>query len=140
MNFDDDFGSDFNALFNLVWNRFNAPVKDMQPYRAYVVEGKGLEIVCKTIGINKEDISVRLDKEKGAGYPTLKIQGSTEDKQIHFTNKVDLTIQLKVDADKIESVQYDSKNGLTTIYIKIKQEPKKSIEAKRIDDSADIDW
>lgn len=139
--FNDDFGGNFDNFFDLVSSVFNAPVKDMYPYHVYLVKDKGLVIVCKTLGIAKENISVRLDKEKGAGYPILRVTGATENKKINFTNKVDLSIQLKLDADRIESLQYDVKDGLTTVYIKLKQnKPERSIEAKYVDGPADIDW
>ena len=139
-NFNDDFDGLFDDLFGGMWNRFNSPVKDMSPYKAYEIDGKGYVIVCKTLGIAKEDISVRVEKEKGQAYPVLKIKGETTIDKINFTNKVDLGIKLKIDK-MIENVNYEVKDGLTIIYLKTKAPIKDEISVNYIDDGGkSLDW
>jgi len=139
MNFD-DFDDLFSQLFTGAYSRFNTPVKDMQPFKAFAVEDKGYVVVCKTLGISKENITVNLTKEKGTNFRLLKISGETNLEKIDFRNKVDLGIRLKFE-EEIDSIQYEVKDGLTIIFIKTKQpEVKDEIKASYIEDSAGLDW
>ena len=135
-----DLFDDFDGLFSSLYNRFNRPVRDMSPYAVYKSPGKGYIVVCNTLGMDKNDLSVNIERSKGRAYPVLRIKGATEIKKIDFRNTVDLAVLLKLD-EEIESVNYEVKNGLTIVYIKVKivEEPK--IEAKYIDDdSSSLDW
>jgi len=134
------FDDEFFDLFDGLWNRFNRPVLDQRPYKAYEVEGKGFIIVCNTLGIAKENITVRIEKEKGSAYPILKIKGATNLDKINFKNSIDLGIKLKLGCD-INSVNYEVKDGLTIIYLETKQAEKDKIEATYIDDCGKaLDW
>ena len=135
-----DFFDNFDDIFNLMWNRFNRPVKDQSPISAYKADGKGYVIVCNTLGMDKNDLSIRVEKQKGRPNPVLHIKGSTNLEKIHFNNTVDLSLELRMDSE-IEDVSYEIKNGLTIIYIRCKlddQEP--SITAKCIEDGDAFDW
>lgn len=130
----------FDDLFESMWNRFNRPVKDLYPYSVYRSEGKGFVVICNTLGMDKNDLSVRVETQKGTPYPILHIKGNTDLQKINYKNSVDLAIQLRFDK-KIESVNYEVKNGLTTVYIKTEQqfiEP--AIEAKCLEDDDAFDW
>lgn len=135
-----DFFDDFDNMFSNIWNRFNRPVKDQTPYSVYKATGKGYVIVCNTLGMDKNDLSVNIEKEKGRPYPILRIKGETKIEKINFHNSVDLAIQLKLE-DEIEDVNYELRNGLTIVYIKVKTVETPKIEAKYIDDgSRSLDW
>ena len=133
------FDDEFNDLFNGLWNRFSRPVLDQTYYRAYSVPGKGFIIVCNTLGISKDDISVKIEKRKGDAYPILKISGETKLEKINFQNKIDLGIKLKFDRE-IESVSYEVKDGLTIVYLKTKTEEPEKFEVKYADTSNTLDW
>lgn len=134
-----DFFNEFDGLFDKMWNRFNRPVFDQKPYNVFDVPGKGFIVVCNTLGIAKENISVRIESEKGQGFPVLKIKGETDISKINFRNSIDLGIKLKLD-NPVESVSYEVKDGLTIIYLQTKKEEKEQITAKYIDDSGALDW
>lgn len=133
------FSDEFNDFFNQIYNSFHRPVKDMYPYKAYRVEDKGFIIVCNTVGIDKDKLSVGIEQEQGRRYPILKIVGATKLEKINFENKVNLGIELKLDRE-IDSVSYEVKNGLTTVYIKLKEKEIDKITAKEINNDEGFDW
>lgn len=129
---------DFDSFFDRAWNNFNRPVKDMYPYQAYKAEN-GYIIVCNTLGIDKKDISVGIEREKGTAYPVLKIKGKSELERINFENSVDLGILLKFRSD-IASVKYEVKNGLTIVYLKVEEPEKPQLSAEYIEPGDDFDF
>ena len=137
MSLFDDFG-DLNQFFNQAWNQFTRPVKDMQPFNCYSCD-KGYIIVVNTLGIDKNNLSVTLENEKGRAYPVLKIVGETNLEKINFKNKVNLGISLKID-QHIKDISYKCENGLTTILVETeKPTAAKIINAKMVDDNS-LDW
>ena len=129
---------DFENMFDRLTSRFNRPVMDQQPYSVYSSE-KGFIVVCNTLGIDKNDIKVNVTKEQGNPYPVLSVTGDSKIEKINFSNSVNLRIRLKLN-DEIESVSYESKNGLTLVYLKVKTIKPETIEGKYIDDSSSLDW
>ena len=137
MNFFDD----FERLFARMDNIFNRPVKDQKPFTVYQND-KGYIVVCNTLGINRNDLKINISKELGNPYPILSIVGETKIEKIDFSNNVNLRIRLMME-DEIESVSYETKDGLTLIYLKMKQLTNKidTLEAKYIDDGSNpLDW
>ena len=49
---------------NLELNKFNRPVKDMQPYNMFENDN-GYVFVIHTLGLGKEDVSVKLKNKRG---------------------------------------------------------------------------
>lgn len=136
-----DLFDDFDGIFSTLFNRFNRPVREVNAYSVYKSPGKGFIVVCNTLGIDKNDLTVNIEKEKGRPFPILKIKGKTEIEKINFSNTVDLAIQLRLTAEDIQEVKYEMKNGLTIVYIAVKVEEAPKVEAKFIDDdSASLDW
>lgn len=137
-----DFFDDFNSIFNALTNRFNRPVREVNGFTVFKSPGKGFVVVCNTLGINKDDLKVGIEKQKGRAFPILKVKGSTTIENIGFKNSVDLAIELKFDSE-IENINYKMENGLTIVYIKLKnlKEEKPQLKANFID-SADtnFDW
>lgn len=132
---------DFDDLFSKIWNNFNRPVLDQRPFKAISVD-KGYLIVVNTLGIDKSNLSVTLQNEKGRAYPILKVVGETKLEKINFQNKVDMGISLKID-DDIKGISYKCENGLTTIFIETepKQQIVNTIQAKLVDDDdGSLDW
>ena len=135
-----DFFGDFDGLFSSLYSRFQRPVKDQSPYAVYKSPGKGYIVVCNTLGIDKEDLSVNIEKEKGRPFPILKVKGKTEIQKINFSNTVDLALQLKLDSE-IKDVKYEMKNGLTIVYIATKVEEVPKVEATYVEnDGSSLDW
>lgn len=129
--------NEFDSLFSKVWNNFSRPVADQYPFKTIKKEN-GYVIVCNTLGLAKEDVQVNIESKKGSPYPILKVSGETAIENISFQNKVNLGIQLRMEQE-IESVKYEVKNGLTTIFIKTKSEdPVKNIKAEYSDGSLDF--
>lgn len=125
-------------FFDNLFNTFNRPVKDVQPFRMYAVDGHGYIVIVNTLGIDKDKLRVSLKTNTGRGYPTLTVQGETKIEKINFENKVNLSVILKI-PEKIESISYDSKNGLTSIYLKTSSSEEKIMKAQSIEDGS-INW
>lgn len=137
MNFFDD----FERIFARMDNIFNRPVKDQKPFTVYQSD-KGYIVVCNTLGISRNDLKINVSKELGNPYPVLSITGETKIEKIDFSNNVNLRIRLMMD-DEIESVSYETRDGLTLVYLKMKQLTNKidTFEAKYIDDGSNpLDW
>jgi HSP20 family molecular chaperone IbpA len=136
-NFFDDFERDFAKLFKLSFSNFNRPVKDMQPYKLIKTEN-GYILILNTLGVSKNDLSVKIGKEKGDPYAHLRVSGKTVMEKFQLENNVDLSIRLIID-EEIEDVVYEVKDGLTVVYLKLKKkEPEVKIEAKYIDEDFDF--
>lgn len=88
---------------------FNSSVKDMQPYNVYK-KNKDYVIEVKTLGINPEDINVKLIDN------TLEINGETQNPYGNkpFNTKISLSIDTGI-LSKLKKIVYKSKNGLTYI-------------------------
>jgi len=98
---------------------FNSSVKDMKPYVIYKKDGNYI-IEVKTLGINEDDISIKLDDD------VLEICGETKNEfsNIPFNIKLKLRMSDKV-VNSLKEINYKVKNGLTYIYLKM-IEPKSS--------------
>lgn len=131
--------SDFDDLFNRMFNRFNRPVMDQQYYNVYKIPGKGYIILFNTLGMSKEDVSVKIENRKGIASKILHVKGEKNIEDIAFHNSVDMAVQLNFE-EPIESIQYTVENGLTKVFLKMKTPEVPSIEAKCIDDSNSLDW
>lgn len=139
-DFFDPFGGfdrEIDRLFKLAFNRFNRPVKDMQPY-SFRQTDNGYTFVINTLGINKNDVSVEIKNKKGDPYRYLTVSGETKMEKVNFENNVNISIRLITD-EEIEELAYEVKDGLTIVYIKTKQEKEtKSLEARFIEDSTEL--
>ena len=132
----DNFFNEFNKIFGLVSNNFNRPVKDMQPYNIFK-QDKGYIIVVNTLGIKREDLDIEIVEEKGRPFPVLRIKGKTAMENINFENSVNFGITLNIQED-IDELAYETKDGLTIIYLKLKQEKKQKMIAKFIENPDDF--
>lgn len=133
-----DFFDDFDKMFSRLYSSFNRPVKDQRPFVVYTSE-KGYTVVVNTLGIDKEDLKVNIQYEKSNSYPILCIKGSSDIEKIKFKNDVSLKILMNFN-EPIERLDYECKNGLTLIYLKVKHEEPKTIDAQYIEDSSAFEW
>lgn len=99
---------------------FNRPVKDMAPYSIYPAKS-GYILTVNTLGISKDDLEIKLLKQKNSKDRQLSIQGKTKIDKLNFENSINLTLQLKF-FEEIEDLTYECKDGLTLIYLKTKKE------------------
>jgi HSP20 family molecular chaperone IbpA len=115
-----------NSIFNEVENLiFSRPFYDMSPI-TWLKTNEGYVGYCLTTGIRPEDVCV----EPENGY--IKIKGFTKDEE--FKAEFSQSFNVKVNADiynNIEELTYTSENGVTKIYLKIKNNDKE-IKVKRI--------
>ena len=123
---------DPDGLFNSIWNKFNRPVLDQRPINVYKDPGKGYILAVNALGISKDNLSVKIEKQKGNPYKILRITGQTEISKINFTNSIDLAIQLNFN-EPIESVSYTTKDGLCIVFLKMELPTED-------DDDKGLDW
>lgn len=123
-----------NDIFDILdWDRgsywFNRDEKDMNPYSIFESDGK-IIITHNVLGIDKEDLSIKLKKENRQTY--IVIEGTTEDK---ITGKTySINSRFLVDEKQVDVSQADIqlKNGLLYITMpythELKYEKKLSIK------------
>lgn len=125
--FDEDILSLFNP-FN--WDKesykFNRAEKDMHPYSVYNTE-KMVIIVHNVLGIEKKDLKILVEDEKGNSY--IKIVGATTDSITKNKYTVDSTFNVGSDELIIEKATSNMKNGL--LYITIPKREKKVAKATK---------
>ena len=112
------FGKPRKIMFN------SGKTQDMNP--AYWSETEnGYKAVCRTVGINEDDVIVELQNN------CIKISGETE----YEGSKYNVSYELPVSDDVLSNVtklEYKTLNGLTYIYISVDRPKKKEIVAKKI--------
>lgn len=109
-------------FFDLVLGNWNRPMKEVSGYKTIETE-KGYLLVVNALGINKSDLEIKLEGN------TLSIKGVTELKEIDFSNSV--SYKFKVGTDRLDSIEYDVKDGLAYIYLNIKHK-QNEIEIKAL--------
>jgi HSP20 family molecular chaperone IbpA len=111
---------DFLNYFARTNNIFNSPVKDMDPTKVFRVDD-GYVVVCKTIGIDKNDISIKVENDhNGSRYPILRITGATKIEKIDFENSVNLAFAINC-REEVDKIDYTVKDGLTIIHLIVKK-------------------
>lgn len=126
------FGKPMNVRFN------TANTKDMLPsyWSKWMVDAKdstekvqaGYKCVCRTIGINPNDVTVTME-DYG-----ICLDGKTEYEGYKYSQHIELPISENVMSD-IEAINYKTANGLTYIYLKVKKPEKKKVAVHRVDDN-----
>lgn len=120
--YDDLFALGFGKPRKIIFN--SGKTQDMNP--AYWSETEnGYKAVCRTVGINEEDVSVELK------HNCIKVSGETE----YEGSKYNVSYELPVSDDVLANVtklEYKTLNGLTYIYISVNRPEKKEIKAQRI--------
>lgn len=107
--------------FDLIFSKWNRPIKEVNGYKILDTE-KGKLIVVNALGISKKDLNVEIVKN------TLIIEGKTEVKEIDFTNSVRFEFDISKVKDRLESIDYELKNGLVFVNLNIHIEPEKEIK------------
>lgn len=130
-----DFLRDFDDFFS--WG-FGKPTKlrfntgktyDVNPvYWEEIIEGeekKGYKSVCRTVGIDPEDVKVSLERNY------IKVEGKTEYEGKTYSTYFEIPVSESVMAD-IENIKYITKNGLTYVYLYIKKPEFKKITIEKL--------
>ena len=119
--FDEFFTLGFGKPRNLI---FNSCVKDMLPSYWKKKDDKTYICICKTIGINHEDVNV---EETDYG---LKVSGSTELEGYTYDTSFELPIAESI-MNEIEKIKVKSKNGLTFITLILNRQEKRKIKIEK---------
>lgn len=119
--FDDFFTLGFGKPRKLI---FNSTVKDMLPSYWTKKDDKTYMCICKTIGINPEDIKV---EEVECG---IKVSGSSEIEGYTYDTSFELPIAESI-MNEIERIKVTSKNGLTFITLILNRPEKKKIKIEK---------
>ena len=85
----------------------------------------GYKCVCRTVGINEEDIKITLE-DYG-----ICVQGKTEYEENVYSQYIELPISKDLIAN-IESINYKSVNGLTYIYLLMKEPKKNKVSIRKV--------
>ena len=101
--------------------------KDQTPYSVIRKSEEEMILVHNVLGVNKEDLEVKLKSEDG--QRVLYITGQTHDERTDKKYSINSRFVIK-NGNKIKSVESEAKNGLLYITIKFEAEPEESIEIK----------
>lgn len=105
---------------------FNSSVKDMQPYTMYKKDGEYI-LEVKTLGIRPEDISVTLDDK------ILTIKGETQNEYNDDSFNTQIKLSIADDLiNKLDSIDYKSRDGLTYVILKMKKSKEQSIKINKV--------
>jgi HSP20 family molecular chaperone IbpA len=107
--------------FDLIFNRFTRPVKDMSPYKV-IRDTDRITIVVNTLGLSKDDVKIDLDADK-----VLTIQGATTLDDISFNNTVNIGLSLASIKQEIAAIDYTVKDGLTYVTVKLVEREKPAV-------------
>lgn len=100
-------------------------------------ESLGYYCVCRTVGIDPADVVVE-ETEDGLvvkGETTVKGHSTTP---VKYSQYIELPIAKEI-MDSVSDVEYESKNGLTYVYMKINKKARRNIPIGRISDANVLD-
>ncbi len=122
LDFDDVF-SFFGTPSTVIYN--TAGTKDMKPI-AWTKTKTGYKSVCRTVGINPDDLKVEITTH------SVRINGKTKYEDEEYSVNYEAPIAKEI-ISNIDKVEYKSLNGLTYIYITLKKSVENNIKAIKID-------
>jgi len=109
--------------FDREFYRFSRNLKDMYPYEIIAEENK-VVIVHNVVGLSKEDIKISGQREGDIDF--LVISGEKKNEITDKIYKVDSRFQ--VNANKIQKVDWEVKDGLLYIEVFLKEPEKPKFE------------
>lgn len=101
--------------------RFNRDILDNKPYRMVKSE-KSTKIYLNCLGINASDIAVKVETEGRNSY--LTISGETQIKDLQTYS---VGAKFLINPDEIQSIDYETKNGLLIVDVVFKTIEKPTI-------------
>lgn len=112
------FGRPFDLMFNV------AGTKDMYPTN-WVRTEDGYRCVCRTVGVNPEDVVVEVENN----YILVSGESTYDNQTYNVSYKIPVANQTM---NNIQEINYETKNGLTFIYVVTRLPEIKQIEVKRL--------
>ncbi len=105
---------------------FNSSVIDTNPIVCYKKE-KDYIVEVKTLGIDKNDINVKLDGN------ILIVSGESKNKYNDKPFNANIKVRLRKELlNDIENIDYTSKNGITYVFIRMKETHSDGIKINKI--------
>lgn len=101
--------------------------KDQTPYSIIRKDNGTMILVHNVLGINKEDLEVKLKSEDG--QRVLYITGETHDEKTEKRYSINSRFVIK-NGSRIESIESEAKNGLLYVTISFVEEPEEKIKIK----------
>ena len=117
-------------MFFINWSvpdyHFTRPIIDMRPY--YIIhDEKKATIVLNALGVRNEDITIDIVHEGECDY--LVVCGESKNEEVNRTFSTNC--KFEINSDAVESINWDSKDGVITIIINYKVPEKKNIPINR---------
>jgi HSP20 family molecular chaperone IbpA len=110
--------------FDMLFNRFTRPVMDQSPYKIFRTEDDKIVIAINTLGFGKDDIKIEQEADR------LYIKGQKTLDEIDYTSSVDLGFYIGKIVNDIKEINYRVQDGLTYVYIELKEKKKDTIKIK----------
>lgn len=122
-----------------LWGDFTRPFKEVDQARLYRhPENKGYILVINALGIDNDHIKVEYKEATAGTLPTITVTGSQQNEFSQKTYSVNYAAGIRI-TEVIEDVVYDCKDGLCTIFFKIKKEDEReAVFARKI--TSDFKW
>lgn len=122
-----------------LWGDFTRPFKEVDQARLYRhPENKGYILVINALGIDNDHIKVEYKEATRETLPTITVTGSQQNEFSQKTYSVNYAAGIRI-TEVIEDVVYDCKDGLCTIFFKIKKEDEReAVFARKI--TSDFKW
>jgi HSP20 family molecular chaperone IbpA len=110
--------------FDMLFNRFTRPVMDTSPYKIFREDDNNIVIAVNTLGFGKDDINIEQEGDR------LYIRGKKTLDKIDYTSSVDLGFNIGRIVNDIKEINYKVQDGLTYVYIELKEHKKNTIKIK----------
>lgn len=101
--------------------------KDQTPYSVVRKSEDEIILVHNVLGVNKEDLEVRLKSEDG--QRVLYVTGQTVDNKTEKKYNINSRFVIK-NGNRIKNIESESKNGLLYVTIMFEPEPEETIKIK----------
>lgn len=110
-----------DLLFGWVDGSYYRPMKEVQRYRIYNVDDNTSILVANTIGVAKEDLTVKMSGD------VLTISGETEQKDIGDKASINYTIRLSKEK-KVSRITWRNADGFTYVTFHYEEPAEVAIE------------
>lgn len=118
---------DFDLYFDRPFYRFQRNLKDIYPYEIVKEDGQSI-IVHNVVGLGKEDINIKLERD--GEYDYLVISGEKKNEITNKIYKVDSRFVINLKRLDKKGIEWEVKDGLLYVYINYKKPEEVSIRYK----------
>lgn len=109
---------DFDLYFDRPFYRFQRNLKDIYPYEIVKEDGQSI-IVHNVVGLGKEDINIKLERD--GEYDYLVISGEKKNEITNKIYKVDSRFVINLKRLDKKGIEWEVKDGLLYVYINYKK-------------------